>query len=612
MNNLKIRTKLLVGFGIVTILIIFGGIVSYTDASNLAMKTVEFYEHPYTSGIAIRDAEINANKILEFLHDLTLAETDEELAQLEKEINASKDIYINSVSTLHSSYRGDPAFIEKLDAISNSSDAIIKEYFAKQREKIASKSFKAEALVIPEVFTDTLASIEQVKQSISERSKKFIDTTLNYGTVTHYKIAGTFILAAVLAVIISLIISRSLVKPINFITTSVQRISNHTNLLSEIMKNNLAQGNWTQEHSLTLNTDRLEILDLYKKRKDEIGDIATANKSIIDGIVEVSSSLNLVINQVNDVLQRVSSTVLQVKSSATQVSAAADSVSEGSTKSAASLEQITASMTQLASQTNTNAENADAANELARTAAHAAEIGQKKMEQMSGSMQQITKNGEETQKVIKTIDDIAFQTNLLALNAAVEAARAGTHGKGFAVVAEEVRNLAARSAKAAAETAELIENSNKEIQEGVRNSEETVETFNEIVDNITKTAGLVSEIATASKEQAQGIAQTNIGLGQVDTVTQQNTANAEETASSAQEMTSLSIILEDLLSHFKLKGGHKKVQKKKHTSGKSGNKRLKRELDTSENLRTAALTSDVAMVTPQEQIVLDDDEFGKF
>ncbi len=606
MNNLKIRTKLLVGFGIVTILIIIGGIISYTDASNLAMQTVAFYEHPYTSGIAIRETELSANKILDILHDITLADNEEELAMLEKEINSAKEVYTNNVLILHSSYRGDPAFIDELDAISDSSGAIINEFLAKQRDKIASSTITAAELVVPKVFSDTMASIDKVKKSITQRSKKFIDNTLSYGAMTHYKIAGTFILVAILAIIISLIIARSIVKPINFITTSVQRISNHTNLLSDIMKNNLAEGNWTQDHSLTLNTDRLGTLDEYKKRKDEIGDIATANKSIIDGIVEVSSSLNLVINQVNDILQKVSSTVLQVKMSATQVSSAADSVSEGSTKSAASLEQITASMTQLASQTNTNAENADAANELARTAAHAAEVGQKKMEQMSGSMQQITKNGEETQKVIKTIDDIAFQTNLLALNAAVEAARAGTHGKGFAVVAEEVRNLAARSAKAAAETAELIENSNKEIQEGVRNSEETVETFNEIVDNITKTAGLVSEIATASKEQAQGIAQTNVGLGQVDSVTQQNTANAEETASSAQEMTSLSILLEDLLSHFKLKtGGKKKARKKKVSSTKRG-------VLTTDNSTNIATPSDVAMVTPQEQIVLDDEEFGKF
>ena len=228
-------------------------------------------------------------------------------------------------------------------------------------------------------------------------------------------------------------------------------------------------------------------------------------------------------------------------------------------------------MSQLGSQTNQNADNAYEANTLATAAAQAARLGQEKMQHMSMSMHEITKNSEETQKVIKTIDDIAFQTNLLALNAAVEAARAGIHGKGFAVVAEEVRNLAARSAKAAAETADLIENSNKEIQEGVKNSEETAAAFNEIVDNITKTADLVGEIASASKEQAQGIAQTNTGLSQVDAVTQKNTANAEQTASAAQEMTSLAIILRELIDHFKLMDkADSNTQLKKNPESRAG------------------------------------------
>ena len=128
------------------------------------------------------------------------------------------------------------------------------------------------------------------------------------------------------------------------------------------------------------------------------------------------------------------------------------------------------------------------ANKLASETAAAARGGQERMTELNGAMMQISTNAEETQKVIKTIDDIAFQTNLLALNAAVEAARAGVHGKGFAVVAEEVRNLAARSAKAARETADLINNSNSQINEGVVISEQTAEALSKIADNVVKTS----------------------------------------------------------------------------------------------------------------------------
>jgi methyl-accepting chemotaxis protein len=175
------------------------------------------------------------------------------------------------------------------------------------------------------------------------------------------------------------------------------------------------------------------------------------------------------------------------------------------------------------------------------------------MHKMNDAMSKITKNSTEIQRVIKVIDDIAFQTNLLALNAAVEAARAGQHGKGFAVVAEEVRNLAARSAKAAQETNDLISTSGKEIEEGGHVADHTAEVLNQIVEQIKQTTDLVSGIAVASNEQAQGVAQITIGLQQIDSVTQQNTAAAEESASAAAEMNAMASSLQKHVAKFQLR-----------------------------------------------------------
>ena len=267
----------------------------------------------------------------------------------------------------------------------------------------------------------------------------------------------------------------------------------------------------------------------------------------------MSQNIMSMITQVNGTLLKVSQSVVLVATGASQVAIASDSLSQGATQSAASLEEITATMSEMGGQTNKNAQNASEANKLAQLTNSAASNGQEMMTKMVDSMQSITKNAADVKKVIKVIDDISFQTNLLALNAAVEAARAGVHGKGFAVVAEEVRNLAARCAKAAGETTQMIEQNNKQIQSGAEIAMQTAQTLNEILEHSSKTASLIGEIANASNEQAEGVAQVTLALHQIDSVTQQNTASAEETASVSNEMSVQSTTLQELVSQFKLK-----------------------------------------------------------
>jgi methyl-accepting chemotaxis protein len=225
-------------------------------------------------------------------------------------------------------------------------------------------------------------------------------------------------------------------------------------------------------------------------------------------------------------------------------------VSNGAAHQASSLEEISSSMNEITSQTRHNAENASQANRLAMDAKSLAEHGNTQMHQMVSAMKNINESSRNISRIIKVIDEIAFQTNLLALNAAVEAARAGKHGKGFAVVAEEVRNLAARSAKAAKETSEMIESSVRRVEEGAGIADKTAQALNEIVTAASKLTDLVNEIAAASNEQAQGVTQILAGLGQVDQVTQQNTAHAEQSAAAAQELSSQARALQEQVSLF--------------------------------------------------------------
>lgn len=267
----------------------------------------------------------------------------------------------------------------------------------------------------------------------------------------------------------------------------------------------------------------------------------------------IRGALKTMEQDLNELVGRIQTSGEQISSGASQVADASQSLSQGATESASSLEQISASINELASQTDQNADHAGQAAKLSTEASNAANRGNESMNHLVSAMEDINESSQNISKIIKVIDEIAFQTNLLALNAAVEAARAGQHGKGFAVVAEEVRNLAARSAKAASETAELIEGSVSKAQNGAEIAGETSEVLDEIVTHSTKVSDLIDEIASASKEQAQGISQVNIGISQIDDVTQQNTANAEEGAASAEQLSSQAEQLRNMLSRFTTK-----------------------------------------------------------
>ncbi len=245
----------------------------------------------------------------------------------------------------------------------------------------------------------------------------------------------------------------------------------------------------------------------------------------------------------------------QTSAAASQVSSASQSLASGTSEQAASIQETSASIEEMSSMTNKNAENAQEASGLASSAQQTAQKGTSAMQRMSAAIDDIKKSSDETAKIIKTIDDIAFQTNLLALNAAVEAARAGEAGKGFAVVAEEVRNLAQRSAEAARSTSEMIEGAVKKADNGVDISREVAEALNEIAEVSTRVNDLVGEIAAASKEQAQGIQQVNTAVSEMDGVTQRNAANAEESASAAEELNAQAEELNNMVAELQIMVG---------------------------------------------------------
>jgi methyl-accepting chemotaxis protein len=260
---------------------------------------------------------------------------------------------------------------------------------------------------------------------------------------------------------------------------------------------------------------------------------------VIGALVAIGLGIFLTVSitrPINRAVEGIMNGAEQVASASAEVSSASQSLAEGASEQGAGLEETSSSMEEMASMTQQNADNARQAKTMMAEALQIVAEVNRDMQSMGKAIGEITRSSEETNKIIETIEEIAFQTNLLALNAAVEAARAGEAGAGFAVVADEVRNLAMRAAEAAKNTGNLIEDTIKSVKNGYELTQVTQEAFKKNVETSGKIGKLIEEIAAASQEQAQGIGQVNKAVAEMDKVVQQNAANAEQSASASKEM----------------------------------------------------------------------------
>lgn len=269
-------------------------------------------------------------------------------------------------------------------------------------------------------------------------------------------------------------------------------------------------------------------------------------------IETLCAGVNGLIETLSEVIAKIKSSVREVSSAAAEISTSTTDLSQRTEEQAATLEQTSASMEQMAATVKKNAENAQQANQSAGSTRDVADRGGEVVAKAVDAMARIEESSRKISDIIGVIDEIARQTNLLALNAAVEAARAGEAGRGFAVVASEVRSLAQRSSQAAKDIKDLITSSNSEVKDGVDLVNKAGTALTEIVESIKRVAAIVSDIAAASTEQAAGIEQVNKALGQMDEVTQQNSALVEENAATAKTLEQQAKAMDDEVGLFRL------------------------------------------------------------
>ncbi|MFZ5774743.1 MAG: methyl-accepting chemotaxis protein [Thermodesulfobacteriota bacterium] len=551
-NNMMMFKKLLLAFMLVALIAAVIGFIGVRGIKTVDEADTMLYEKMTVPlgllgdiGIDFQRIRINVREFVEAENPMERQKAQDTIKELREKIRGYCDEYEKTILT-DDGRKAFVHFVETRKAYGR--------YIDQVTDMVnAGKHAEAQALVMGDMkkaaFAENAAIDELIKSKLKIAKETAANNTQIANTASRLMI-GCAVAGVAVAIFLGFFIAKGIETPLR----------QGMEMLNEMSKGHL---------TMRLRMTRKDEIGQMAKVMDDFADnlqnnfvaglekLADGNFAFdahqIDAQDAVGAAMRKTLDDMNSTLAQIYMAGEQVNSAAAQVSSASQSLSQGATEAASSLEEITSSMTEMGSQTRQNAENANQANQLAGQARDAAEKGNDQMGAMVAAMGEISESGRNISKIIKVIDEIAFQTNLLALNAAVEAARAGRHGKGFAVVAEEVRNLAARSAKAAGETAELIEGSVQKTERGTEIASRTAEALKEIVNSVTKVTDLVGEIAAASNEQAQGISQVNEGLGQIDQVTQQNTANAEESAAAAEELSSQATQLRQMLARFKLK-----------------------------------------------------------
>ena len=565
-KNMKIGTKLMAFMVILEFLI---GVIAYygisvvkeNDATYEAImgEDVMSSSNAYEMGMHFNDARVN---MLLGLNAQDPAKVQMFTAAMEKDLNNAEENLKNLQESAHS------------DAAKAAVASVTNNYNTFRQETVAAlKAKQAGQVQSPEAQAAASAKFAKLEGDIAKQVEEIAD--MGYSSAQSRDKAATEEMNAD-------------VRNIILIALFLMAVSSVTGFMfNQDVKKRLSQ--------LGQSADRIAEGDLATEvvtsTGDELGDVA--------------ASFEIMRQRVHKVLLEINQGADQVAAGAHNVSDASVALSQGASQQAASVEQLSASIAEIASQTASNAQNAEKANDLTVGTKEKAQLGNEEMQEMLSAMEEINASSANISKIIKVIDEIAFQTNILALNAAVEAARAGQHGKGFAVVAEEVRNLAARSAKAAKETTDMIEGSMEKVETGREIAHKTAEALNAIVGDVSSVADIVANIAKASNEQKLALEQINQGVQQVSQVVQANSSTSEEAATASQNLNQQADIMRANVGKFRLSnsGGN--------FYGGNGSSAIQKPDLTSAGRQPAVVPAKPG-VKPRTIALTDDEGFGKY
>ena len=555
MKDLKVRTKLILAFAIVLVLFIASVLISLFGMQSVRTEIHDFYTGAYEVRALANEAEQNFEAAQKNMLHALVAETANKrnsYIQSARDASSAAAAALNGISAnaagasaaLDDMLKLLPDLQSGFDQVLTLAEGGLHDQAIHYTEEtympLADRASGYLASILDKVRTEADAMMDQV-EATELRSQ-----------ITLIAIS---VVSALVAVAFCLYITASITKPIEELKAAAAEMTQGNLQVTIAYHSGDELGNLADSIREVARTLGIYVADINRAMRllDQGKLDITTDVEFRGEFVEMAENILHVGQSLNTTMVQIKQSADQVASGSGQVASGAQALAQGATEQASSVEELAASINQISAQVRQNAETADELNRYATEVGASINSSNRQMHEMTRAMQEISESSIQIGKIIKTIEDIAFQTNILALNAAVEAARAGEAGKGFAVVADEVRNLATKSDEAAKSTTALIESTMRAVENGTEIATATASSLEAVVRQAQEITDGIAKITQASDEQAEAITQVTLGVDQISTVVQTNSATAEESAATSEELSGQARLLDELLEQFSLR-----------------------------------------------------------